>query len=208
MTTSTPLGPTRSSKGTTQRTAIVAAALVVGLVGGGALVLRGTEAVFTANVTNGSNTWAAGSVGISTDLAATVMFSSSDDKLVPNTTINRCIELNYTGDVAAAVKLYTSASTDTDGLGAALTFTLNEGTGTAGADCAGFTPATQLYTGSLATFLATKNSYANGVSSWTPSSSGTKKMYRFTVTLPSGASSSLQGAVATATFRWEAQAGS
>ncbi|MGY4645336.1 hypothetical protein [Cellulomonas sp. URHB0016] len=199
-------------KESTRRTTVMAAAVVVGLIASGGLVLRSTEAVFSANVTNGSNSWNTGSVAISTDLAGVVMFDSAvgkDGKMKPGTVLTKCIQVSYTGDVAANVKLYTSVSAEngTPGLLNDLTFEINEGTGTpaANAACTGFTPGTVIQGGlptdKLSAFTA-KTTYASGVSTWAPTGPATK-MYRFMVTMP--AASTLQAAGATATFKWEAQ---
>jgi hypothetical protein len=203
-------------KESTRRTAVVAAAVVVGLIGGGGLVLRGTEAVFSAEVTNGSNSWNTGTVAISTDLTGTAMFDSAvgkDGKMIPGQTLTKCIEVTYSGDVAATINLYTSASSETPvgGLitGAAteaLDIEINEGSGTPAADaaCTGFTAGTDIQApGKLSAFTA-KSTYASGISNWAAPATGTrKKMYRFKVTLPS--TSTQMGAGATATFKWEAK---
>lgn len=196
-----------------RRTAVMAAAIVLGLVGGGALVLRSTDAVFTANVENGPNEWSAASVAISSDLAATVMFSpTTDGTLVPGAPVLRkCIEVRYTGDSVAPVKLFASALNDsatTPTLGSSLNLVIEEGTGTAGVNCAGWVSGASIYTGTVAGFAADHSSYATGAGTWTTPAGAQNRMYRFSVSLPSNASSNLQGATMDASFTWETQLGS
>lgn len=205
-------GTTRAL-GVTPRTTVVAAAMVVGLVGGGALVLRSTDAAFTDTAVNGPNTWEVASVQLDTDLAATVMFDAAvDGSLVPGQTLTRCIEVQYAGDRAAPVELYSSSFTDsgtTPTLGSTLTLKIEEGTGTAGVNCAGWTAATAtVFDGTMAGFNTAHNSFATGAGSWTTGAAPENKLYKFTVTLPSNASTNLQAATLSASFTWEAQLGS
>lgn len=210
MSTATPaIRPTQSNR----RTAVVAGAIVLGLVGGGALVLRSTDAVFTDTAVNGPNTWQVASVQLDTDLGATVMFDVAEDgTLAPGQTLQRCIEVQYTGDRAVPVELYASAFTDsgtTPTLGSSLNLTIEEGTGTAAIDCSGWTGSTAtVFTGTLAGFATAHNSFATGAGSWTTGSAPEDKLYRFTVALPSNASTNLQAATLSASFTWEAQLGS
>jgi hypothetical protein len=127
--------------------------------------------------------------------------------LKPGDTATKCINVTYTGSLAATVKLYTSASTDT-GLGQYLDFSIDEGTGATGGaslDCTGFTLGSALFpAGTLSGFLTAKNSYPNGVSTWAPAgASNAVKSYRFTWTLQDN--NSAQSKSASATFTWEAR---
>lgn len=192
-----------ASKKNNRRVAIISAALVAGLLGSGALVLRGTEAVFSANTTNGVNTWQAGSVSISDDDSGQAMFQAP--AMAPGDSLTRCINVTYTGNVAAPVRLYaTNASGD---LRPDLNLTITEGTGATDVNCNNFVAdGAPIYTGNIHDFTTDSFDHETGVSSWTPNSNPTVRTFQFVVQLDS--LSTLQGQNAQATFVWEAQAGS
>lgn len=187
------------------RRAAVVAGVVVGMLLAVGLTAHRTSAAWSAKTSNSASTFGVGTVGIGTDLGGTVMFDTSDAKLTTSPALTRCIEVRYTGTAAAAIKLYaTTPKSDPDGLGAYLTLTVHEGTGSAGRTCSGFsTGGSQIYSGTFANFVNTKNSYANGVSSWTPSGAE-NRMFRFTLSVSASAPATVQGAAATVTFKWEA----
>jgi hypothetical protein len=89
--------------------------------------------------------------------------------------------------------------------------TIEKGTGSgAFPACTGFSAQSTVYSGTLANFASTKNSYANGVSAYpgaaTKWSTGDTLVYRFTVTLNSGVANSAQGGTTgTHSFTWEAR---
>ncbi len=172
------------------------------LLASSAVVYQASNAAFTASTTNGANNWAAGTVQLSDDDSGSVLVSMTG--LQPGDTATKCLNVNYSGSLAAAVKLYTTGYTDT-GLGQYLTFSIDEGTGATGGatlDCTGFTGGTSLHSGTLDGFATAASSYATGVSSWAPSASATKS-YRFSWTLQDD--NNAQGKDATATFTWEAR---
>lgn len=167
------------------------------------MVYTASNAAFSANTSNGSNTWSTGSVTITDDDSGNVMFNLSG--LVPGNTGTKCINVTYGGNVPSAVKLYTSPYAN-NGLGQYLDFTLEEGTAAAGGanlDCTGFTAGSSLYTpGTLDGFATAHNSYATGVSTWAPSASATKS-YKFTYTVKDDNGAQDKGV--SATFVWEAR---
>jgi hypothetical protein len=176
------------------------------LIASSAVVYQASNAAFTAQTTNGSNTWSSGSVTI-TDDDSNVAITAGLGSLKPGDTGTKCVNVTYGGSLAAAVRLYASAYGGT-GLGQYLDFAVDEGTGATGGntlDCTGFVLGTALYpAGTLNGFATTKNSYANGVSSWAPAGgSNAVKSYRFTWTLQDN--NAAQGLTATATFAWEAR---
>jgi hypothetical protein len=181
----------------------VAGALLMGLLGSGMMVWRGSSAVFSSTTANGSNSWTLGSVTLADDDAAAAMFSATG--LVPGSTGSNCILVTYSGNVATAVKLYASASADASTVAQYLDMTIVEGTGGGYGSCGSFVAGTTIYTGTLANFTSTKTAYGASVGSWAPSSSATK-VYKFTYTLNASVPSAKQAAVTTATFQWEAQA--
>jgi hypothetical protein len=199
----------------------VAIGFVLGMCVSGTLVYTASNAAFTGYTTNPGNTWTTGSVALTDDDTGvdadtgTAMFTATG--LVPGATLTKCIRVTYAGTVATAaggIKLYTSASTDTNSLLQYITMTITEGTGTAEfdgtPDCTNFansagTPI--VFNSTLDTFIA-KTNYAAGVynttSAWAPSSSATK-VYKFAYTLSAGTPNAMQGKTATVAFRWEAQ---
>jgi len=175
------------------------------LLASSAVVYQASNAAFSAQTTNGTNNWASGSVTISDDDSGNALVNLSN--LKPGDTATKCINVTYTGSLAATVKLYTSASTDT-GLGQYLDFSIDEGTGATGGaslDCTGFTLGSALFpAGTLSGFLTAKNSYPNGVSTWAPAgASNAVKSYRFIWTLQDN--NAAQNKSASATFTWEAR---
>lgn len=189
---------------------VLAAALVLGLLASGGLILQSTQAVFSATTTNASNTWQAGSVSLDDDDSGAAMFTSST-AFVPGQTAENCIQVSYGGDVTSAVRLYASAVADPDGLAQYVDLVLEQGSGGGFGSCAGFTKdsggAGDLYSGTLSAFTTSQTSYATGVSTWSPTGAGQTKVYRFEVGMQSGTPQSAQGGSASATFTWQARAG-
>lgn len=192
-----------------RRPGIVAAAVLVGLLGSGGFVWHSTEAAFTATTNNASNSWATGSVSITDDDSGTAMFTATN--LKPGDTGTKCIRVTYGGSVTASggVKFYATAFTDSTpaGLGAAIDLVVDvsadNGAGTF-ANCGAFAVGSNLYTGTLTNLTTANNSFANGLGTWTPAN-GTTRTYRIQYTLNSGAGDSLQGKSASVTFNWEAR---
>lgn len=188
----------------TQRFRKVAVGMLtpVALIASSVMVYQASNAAFTASTTNGSNTWSSGSVVISDDDAANVMFAVTG--MTPGATGTKCINVTYNGSLPAAVRLYASPFND-GGLGQYLDFTVEEGTGAAGGatqDCTGFATPVSRFSGTLGSLGTTHTSYATGITGWNPSGSATKS-YRFTYTLQDN--SAAQNKNVSATFVWEAQ---
>jgi hypothetical protein len=188
------------------RYTLLLAAIPIGLVASGVLVFKASYAAFTATATNGANAWSAGTVAISAN-PGTAMFTASG--LKPGDTGTACVKVTYSGSLNATVKLYLkNADLTGTGLGAYLTFQVNEGTGN-NANCSDFAQSANDYnntgmsdtTKTLATFNTAANSYANGVSSWAATTGGTKT-YEFIWQLQDN--NSAAGLTANATFTWEA----
>ena len=180
----------------------IALLVPVALLASSAVVYQASNAAFTASTSNGANNWASGTVQLSDDDSNSVLVNLTN--LKPGDTQTKCLNVNYTGSLAAAVKLYTTAYTD-NGLAQYLTFSIDEGTGATGGaalDCTGFTGGTSLHSGTLSGFATSRTSYATGVSSWAPSGSASRS-YRFSWTLQDD--NNAQGKDVTATFTWEAR---
>jgi hypothetical protein len=210
-------GKHRSANERRSRGRLVAAiATPVALLVSGALVWHSTYAAFTAQVTNGGNTWSTGTVvltgddGSSSTTAAvgTALFTPTAMK--PGATGTNCVKVTYSGSLAALpVKMYVSgALTGSAALAAAISITVVEGTGGAFNSCTGFTAGTTIVpTQTLAAFAAANTSYATGLAGgWTPAAgASSNRTYQVTYTLSAGATNALQGTTAGATFAWETQ---
>lgn len=178
-------------------TAPVAAFLVVG-----ALVVVGSRAAFSATTDNTANAWSAGTVVLSDDDSGSAMFNVTAMK--PGSTSTKCIVVTYSGTLTPAdVKLYGTVAGS--GLATHLTTTVEIGTGGSASSCTGFNAGSTLYSGTLANFGSTYTNWATGLANWSPSSTPDSRTFRFTTTLPSGASNAAQGLNASGTFTWEAQ---
>jgi hypothetical protein len=175
------------------------AAIPVGIALSGALVLGFSNSAYTAQSSNAGNTWSTGSVGLTKNLTLPMFDYTAnpankavkDPLLVPNQSVSNTITVNYTGNVAADVRIYSALGADSGGLAPYLKVKINDG-------------AADIYTGTLAQ-LGAKNNYATGITGWTPTGAASKT-YTFTVTVDSAAPAGTAGqAVNATTFTWEAQ---
>jgi hypothetical protein len=189
-------------------TKVLLTALCVGALG--SLAAMGVFGAFSSTTTNAGNTITAGTVAIADNDAGAAMYSITNAK--PGESVSRCIKVTYTGSLDADVHLYTSSTIGALGQYVDLTITPGSQTTPTFPSCTGFTADSggALYTGTLANFATTKNSYANGVVDYP--GSGTKwaanesVVYQVTATLQSSAPEAAQGATTGAhTFTWEAR---
>ncbi|WP_433064989.1 hypothetical protein [Dactylosporangium sp. CS-033363] len=184
----------------------VLAPAAVAVLGAGAVlaavpvVWQDSTAAFSATSGNAGNGWSSGSVVLGDDDTGTALFTAAG--LVPGSTDQRCIAVQYTGTLAATVKLYASSTSGT--LAPYLDLTVEEGSGGGYGSCTGFTPATTLSTGTLAAFGAARTGFGTGVGTFAPSGTATK-VYRFTYQVQFATPDSAAGTSATAAFTWEAQ---
>jgi hypothetical protein len=192
------------SKSHNRRVAVVAGALVLGLLGSGGLVLRGTEAAFTMSTQNADNQWQVGSVVLTNNLGAAMFTTASDGNFIPGKIVEKCIDVIYTGNTAIDVKLIAvNGTAPNETLGTDLKVTVEEGTPastSAAGSCTSFTKATEIYSGTLANFKAA--TATTPVGGWSLSTNG-HKVYRFNIELPSTATTATGNA--SATFKWEAK---
>jgi hypothetical protein len=186
---------------------MIAAAVVVGLMGSGALVWQASSAAFTATTENDSNTWNSGKVILSDNDGGTALFTATG--LVPLDTGTNCIEVEYDGNVASTIKLY--AENASGNLGAFLDFDVELGSGVS---CAVPGTYTQIVgdagttlaasgTETLTDFTTARTDYSNGVAGWSPSAANTTRPYRFKWTL--GDDDNAQDESAAVKLVWEAQ---
>jgi len=168
------------------------AAVPTGLLVAGLLVGQASSAAFTAQTSTGANTFASGTVTLTNDKSATSVFNVAG--MVPGSTGSNTVVVNYTGSVAAPVKMF-ATSTVSDALATAMTLTVTESGN-----------ATPIFNGTLADF-SKKTTFATGWGgSWTaaPGANATKT-YTITYTLPTTATDALQGLSTGLTFAWAAQ---
>jgi hypothetical protein len=197
---------TNEPEGSRQRTAFGlltrVGAVAAGLLVMSLLVVTGSQAAFTASTANGSNTFTAGTVSLADDDAGSVMFNLTGMK--PGDTATKCVNVNYTGSLAADVKLY--GTVGGTGLATYLDTTVDVGTGATGGaalDCTGFALGSNLHNGTLAAFGTAHTDYSNGLGGFTGATNPSAKSYRVTVTLQDN--NLAQGKTASVAFTWEAQ---
>jgi hypothetical protein len=175
------------------------AAATAGLVLCSTMVLRTSEALFSATTGTPSQSWQTGSVAISDDDGGTATFDTAVDGLLTGgQQLQKCITVTYSGSLAssASVELYgTSSGT----LAPYLNLAIDRGTGTCGA----FTVQQALFSGTLSGFGAAATDYDTGVGPWAPGTTGASTLYRFTVTVQNVAAA--QSKSAAGTFTWEAR---
>ncbi len=197
---------------------VLAAAVPVGLVIGAAVVWQSTSAAFTATTDNPGNTWQAGTVVLGDSASGSALFTSAaDGALRPGSTRSRCIQVDYTGDLDADIRLYvTTPGPVVRSLDPYLAMTIEQGANapdgtTVGADCTGFTPtapATYLFNGASTDAtqtmaqLKTHGDHAGGLPVGTAVPKDTHLTFRITYLV--GDDNAAQDAQSTATFVWEA----
>lgn len=133
------------------RRAVLPVAVPVGLVASLALTWGSTHAAFSASTGNVGNSWQTGSVVLADSDSGSALFttdsavSPNDSALKPGSTRSRCIRIDYTGSLAADIRMYvgTPASGAT-ALDPYLVMSVERGadvtsTTTVPADCTGFT---------------------------------------------------------------------
>lgn len=163
------------------------------------IVWQASTAAFTDVTDNSGNSWATGTVVLDDDDAATAMFNATG--LTANSTGTKCIQVSYTGSLAASVKLYGTVSGT--GLASYLDLVIEEGTGGNFGGCTGFTPTATIHNGTLAAFGTAATNFSTGIGSFAPTGSGQNMTYRFTYTVQNN--NAAQGLNANASFTWEAQ---
>jgi hypothetical protein len=175
-------------------------------------VAVGAYAAFRATVTNGGDSYAAGSVALSDNDSGAAMFTALNSA-APSDSETSCIKVRYDGSLASNVRLYGTIS---GALAPYLTLTVTRGTDlnptfdtctTFTADATNYIGAGSgvIYSGTLGSFPTT---YAGGLvdptagspESWTQNE---EHVYRFVLTV--GANTNGQNQTVTAGFTWEAR---
>lgn len=170
------------------------------------LVWQASYSAYSATTTNGTDSWATGSVALTDDDSTTAIFAVPN--LKPGSTGTKCITVTSNGTLPAAVKLYGTGAATTNALSSYIDLSVTLGTGGSFGSCTGYTAATgaagSVYSGTLAGF--TGSSYATGYGSWAPAGSpGEARTYQFTYTVQAAAPTSTQGGTASVSFVWESQ---
>lgn len=190
------------SHGRVRANLIRVAAVLVGLAVAGLLVIDGSSAAFSDQTHNDKNSVATGTVELTDDDANTAMFDVSG--LNGGQSVERCINVTYSGSLKSDVKLYGAVAGS--GLAPGLTTKIEVGTGAKTGPnfgCAGFTGGSSLFNGTLAAFGSSHGGYANGLGGFTNASDPTTKSYKITMTVSND--NAYQGKSATVDFTWEAQ---
>jgi hypothetical protein len=199
---------------------VLAAAVPVGVVVSATVVWQSTSAAFTASTDNAGNSWQSGTVVLTDSDSGAALFTTTDDgALKPGSTRSRCIQVDYTGDLDADIRLYVTApESTTDGTPAPVVKSLDpyllmtvergaditDGSTLAG-DCTGFTPSTVLFTDTTRTMaqLKTHGDYDSGLRvGTTPVSQDTHLTFKIAYLVEDD--NAAQDAESKATFVWEA----
>jgi len=177
----------------------------------GAAIGYGTFSAFSSTTSNSGNTFAAGTVYLTSNDAGSAMYNVSAG--APGASTVKCIKLTYGGTLPASAKLYSTSSVNS--LANQVDLTIEKGTSSGSPtfpNCGTFTAESTVYSGTLGGFVSTRNSYANGVSAFPGSQMQRNQndalVYRFTLTLQDDNSAN-GGATPLTTgshaFTWEAQ---
>lgn len=167
------------------------------------LVIRTSEAAFTARTTNEGNAFEAASIELgdtATDALFRIGFNSGD--LLPGATVENCIPLTYDGGDAypdTPVRLYSPSAAVGD-LASWLDVEVEVGSGGSFDDCSGFVADSSIFAGDLvgtATAWETRSDYASGADVWTPAPGDEARTVKVTVDFAAEADDSAQGATAT-----------
>ncbi len=176
------------------------------------LVVRTSQAVFTASITNAGNSVAAGDVNL-TDGSASTMFSVT--AMEPGQTEIRCVTVTYDGSIPdpSTVKLYSGGYTNAPlptgatGIDQYLNLTVEEGSLATAGDCGTFAASNTVVGGdTLQAFDGAHTDYATGVGTWDPAATPETTTYRFSLELDAATPNTEQDAgVSDVVFAWEVQ---
>ena len=170
------------------------------------LVVGTSSSSFSGTTSTVGNTASAATVSITDDDSGIALFNVTN--AVPGVVTTKCITTEYTGSVPAEVALYARTSGD---LAPFVNITVENGTTTT-PTCAGFTPTTVQFTGTLDA-LGAKSTFATGLgaSAWHPKAAATipavsndvKRAWRITTVLADN--NAAQGKSASFDLVWEAR---
>lgn len=126
--------------------------------------------------------------------------------LAPGTSLDRCIEVTYSGDSGDMSPVLLYAAATSGDLATYLDLTIDIGRADDGAfgNCADFTPSGTVFEGTLAGFAAAHSSYATGRTTWQPSSVEETRTFRFRIAVQDVPAAA--GASASFGFTWRTEA--
>src|SRR3954447_13904030 len=180
--------PTRRGRRSLNALALQLAAVALSFIVIALLVVTSSRAAFVAQNDNVTNQVTAAAVDLTDNDSSTAMFNNVTG-LMPGTTVDRCIDVTYTGSVdPTAVLLYTSGA-PTGTLAPYLNLTIDVGADTADAfrTCTAFVSSSTLYNGTLSDFATNRAGYAPGLSTWDPAGTGETRTFRFRISVQDNA---------------------
>jgi hypothetical protein len=166
------------------------------------LVVTSSRAAFVSQNDNTTNQVTSAAIDLADNDAGTAMFPNLTG-LMPGSTVDRCIDVTYTGTVdPTAVLLYASAA-PTGTLAPYLDLTIEVGADTVDAfgDCTTFASTGTVYSGTLSAFAAAHAAYATGATAWNPVGSPESRTFRFRLAVQDNPAA--EGLSATFGFSWE-----
>ena len=201
-----PAGPSGRRRGTRSLNSRVVqlAAFALSFILVALLVVTSSRAAFVAQNDNTANTVTSAEVDLTDNDGSTAMFSGLP-ALMPGTTLDRCIQVSYTGSVdPTAVKLYIASALPAGDLSDYLDLTIEVGaaTGQAFRSCTGFASTATLYSGDLLDFATAYPSYATSLATtWDPTATGEARTFHFAVSVQNVPAA--EGRTTTFGFSWE-----
>lgn len=165
---------------------LLATLFVLSLLGG--LSGAASLSAFRSESDNQGQTFAAGTVHVGDDDVNAAMFNLAGQK--PGTTTDRCLEVTYSGSLAAEVRLHSDSSIGA--LGPYLNLTITPGTRGSGSfpGCGDFQPdpSGPLFDGTVAGFRSAHSNWATGLADQGPGAASTwaendSVVYRFEVSV-------------------------
>jgi len=169
------------------------------------LVVTSSRAAFVAQNDNTANTVSSASIDLTDNAANGAMFNTVG--LMPGTSVEKCIEVTYTGNIdPLLVQLY-ATTPPTGSLAPYLNLTIDvaDENDDAFGTCTSFGAdggSTNVYTGTLAAFTTAHPDYAGGRSTtWDPTGTGQTRSFRFTLSVQDV--SAAEGKTTNFGFSWE-----
>jgi hypothetical protein len=166
-----------------------------------AVVVPASFAAFTGSTANAGNTWASGSVNLTSN-KATAMFTASN--IAPGYTESHCITVSTTSTIATVLSFYVTQGVNTAALADNLTLKVDAGSG--GTDfansCTGFATAQTLYTGTMTGLSSTRGTAITAVDVTAPLAAAGSQQFMITATLPAGTPNTVQSGTAGMDFNW------
>ncbi len=171
-------GPTRRQIAIRSLFAALPAALLTSV-----LVLRVSDAAFSATTSNSGNALAAIDINLSDNDAGAALFSVTGMKPGAANQVSKCIRITYSGAASGitAVKMYGSATVSA--LAPYLTMTVDSSTTGTALDCSDFGSSSAVFSSTLSTFLSSNTAFSNGQTIWTPASASESRTLKITMTL-------------------------